>query len=75
MEMKRKVAGSITSFFPVLGRKSKRACPKETEAKSNELEETSSSQADQAVPQADHNKLLSDFVNYYSCIGSRGLAN
>ena len=52
--MKRKVAGSITSLFPVLGRKSKKACPEDTEAKSNEPEETSSSQADQgALPQAD----------------------
>ena len=48
--MKRKVAaGSITSFFPVLGQNSKRACPED---------ETSSSQADQG--QADHNKSLSD---------------
>ena len=56
--MKRKVAGSTTSFFPVLGQRSKRACPEETEAKSNEREENSSSQG--ALPQADHNKSQSD---------------
>ena len=48
--MKRIVAaGSITSFFPVLGQKSKKACPEEG---------TSSSQEDQ--DQADHDKSLSD---------------
>ena len=49
-EMKRRVAaGSITSFFSVLGQKSKRACSEE---------ETSSSQADQ--DEANHDKSLSD---------------
>ena len=41
--------------------KVKRACPKDTEAKSNEPEKTSSIQADQgSLPQADHNKSQSD---------------
>ena len=74
--MTRKVACSITLFFPVLGEKSEKVCPKETEAKSNKPEKTSSIQADQGtMPQADHHKSLSDFVKYFSCNGSRGLTN